>query len=89
MKNSCKTNNLLRGATLMLAAALIFIAYHASAANDKVTICHMPGGNVENRHEIRIPQSAVNAHLQHGDHVGVCNFGPPEVPEEHLTGPIL
>jgi hypothetical protein len=38
----------------------------------KVTICHVPPGNPGNRHTITVGESAVSAHLRHGDSVGPC-----------------
>ena len=38
----------------------------------KVTICHMPPGNTENAKTITISESAVAAHLAHGDSLGTC-----------------
>ncbi|MDX2359452.1 MAG: hypothetical protein QNK23_01505 [Crocinitomicaceae bacterium] len=43
---------------------------------DKMTICHHPPGNPENRQELEIPVSAWAAHQAHGDTEGAC----PEVP---------
>ena len=40
---------------------------------DKVTICHRPPGNPGNAKTITISQSAVAAHLAHGDSLGGCN----------------
>ena len=39
----------------------------------KVTICHVPPGNSGNYHTIRIGESAVDAHLAHGDSMGECD----------------
>jgi hypothetical protein len=40
---------------------------------EKVTICHIPPGNPENRHTITVGAPAVEAHVtQHGDFVGAC-----------------
>ena len=39
----------------------------------KVEICHIPPGNPENVHSIRISENALTAHLAHGDLVGACN----------------
>jgi len=37
---------------------------------DKVTICHIPPGDPENRHTITIGASAVPAHVRnHGDYI--------------------
>ena len=40
--------------------------------NDKVTICHIPPGNPDNAHTIRVSENAVDAHLDHGDTLGKC-----------------
>ncbi|ATX78960.1 hypothetical protein Ga0123461_0523 [Mariprofundus aestuarium] len=38
----------------------------------KVDVCHIPPGNPSNAHTINIDQSAVDAHLAHGDYLGEC-----------------
>jgi|GEM_PF-1379856 len=38
----------------------------------KVTICHIPPGNPSNAHTINVGEPAVEAHLDHGDYLGVC-----------------
>jgi hypothetical protein len=38
----------------------------------KVTICHIPPGNPDNPHTITVGESAVDAHLAHGDYEGPC-----------------
>jgi hypothetical protein len=40
--------------------------------NDKVKICHIPPGNPDNAHTIRVSENAVDAHLDHGDYKGEC-----------------
>jgi LPXTG-motif cell wall-anchored protein len=45
----------------------------------KVVICHTPPGNPENRHTIEVSESAVPAHLAHGDTLGPCPVYPPTV----------
>jgi hypothetical protein len=40
--------------------------------NDKVKICHIPPGNPDNAHTIRVSENAVDAHLEHGDTLGKC-----------------
>ena len=41
----------------------------------KVTICHIPPGNPNNKHTIQVGWSALWAHLNHGDYIGTCNTG--------------
>jgi hypothetical protein len=38
----------------------------------KTTICHVPPGNPGNAHTLCVGNSAVPAHLAHGDHLGAC-----------------
>ncbi len=38
----------------------------------KVTLCHIPNGNPANAHEITVGESAVAAHIIHGDTIGRC-----------------
>ena len=40
----------------------------------KAVVCHIPAGNPKNQHTIEIGQSAVAAHLAHGDTLGPCPF---------------
>ena len=52
------------------AAALVGTALSgesASAGEPQVTICHVPPGNPANAHRITVGESAVSAHLAHGD----------------------
>ncbi len=43
----------------------------------KVDVCHIPPGNPDNFHTIKINENAVPAHLAHGDVLGVCeDVGP-------------
>lgn len=42
----------------------------------KVTICHIPPGNPEAAHTIKIGRSALEAHLAHGDVIGECPGAP-------------
>ena len=47
-----------------------------NSSNDhetKVTVCHIPPGNTNNYHTIRVGESAVDAHLAHGDSLGECD----------------
>jgi len=38
-----------------------------------VVVCHVPPGNPENEHSIRVSINAVYAHLAHSDALGPCN----------------
>ena len=38
----------------------------------QVTICHIPPGNHDNGHTITVGESAVKAHMAHGDKLGAC-----------------
>lgn len=51
------------------------IPFSLSAASAKVTICHIPPGNIENPQTITINENAAPAHLAHGDTVGQCPSG--------------
>ena len=43
------------------------------AGEDKVTLCHIPPGNPDNKKTITVGASAVDAHLAHGDTLGPCS----------------
>ena len=45
------------------------------ADSKKTTVCHIPPGNPANEHTICVGNSAVPAHLAHGDHLGSCCAG--------------
>ncbi|HET9334296.1 MAG TPA: hypothetical protein VFQ21_12030, partial [Gemmatimonadota bacterium] len=57
----------------------------------KVLVCHVPSGNPENAHTIEVGESAVPAHLAHGDTEGACegdvsgDDGSEEDPEDDGT----
>jgi len=86
--------NFITFVTIMLVALGATGVY--AAGNTKVTICHIPPGNPENAHTIVVNQSAVAAHLEHGDTLGPCigaplftsyiNPGDPLVLTEHSSG---
>ncbi|MBV8758512.1 MAG: hypothetical protein JO257_14600 [Deltaproteobacteria bacterium] len=43
------------------------------ADTKKTTVCHVPPGNPSNAHTICVGNSAVPAHLDHGDFLGTCS----------------
>jgi hypothetical protein len=49
-----------------------------SEESGKAVICHYPPGNSGNRHTIEVGQSAVSAHLAHGDTLGPCPSDNPD-----------
>ena len=57
-------------------AALAFVSplllFGSTAMAGKVDICHVPPGNPSNANTINVSQSAVPAHLAHGDTAGAC-----------------
>ncbi len=57
------------------AAAGISLASLEACTPPGVPICHVPPGNPSNRHTITVGESAVAAHLRHGDHRGRCEDG--------------
>ena len=50
----------------------IVLTSSSSSSVGKVTICHIPPGNVENAHTITIGKPALRAHLAHHDVMGAC-----------------
>jgi hypothetical protein len=44
----------------------------ANQYGNSVVICHRPPGNPDNRHTLIVGESAVAAHLAHGDTIGAC-----------------
>jgi hypothetical protein len=54
------------------AAAGVSLASRKPCAPPLVPICHLPPGNPGNRHTIHVGESAVPAHLAHGDFEGRC-----------------
>jgi hypothetical protein len=64
---------------IMLIVGLVVTAVTQQAAfaqptnPKKVTICHIPPGNPEERHTITVGAPSVAAHVrEHGDTIGVC-----------------
>jgi hypothetical protein len=45
------------------------------SSGGNATICHYPGGNKNKGHTLSVGQSAVAAHLAHGDKLGPCGEG--------------
>ena len=69
-----------RKALVVAGCCLGLVAFHAPdaiAKNAKVEVCHIPPGNPDNAHTITISENALQAHLDHGDHVGACESDPP------------
>jgi len=58
---------------VLVIALAAFGATGAQVAPPKVNVCHVPPGDPENFHTIKINESALAAHLAHGDVAGACN----------------
>ena len=56
----------------VLLVALSGLVTPVLASEQQVTICHRPPGNPQNVQTIAVGQSAVPAHLGHGDTLGAC-----------------
>ena len=52
--------------TALVVVSALFSSF-TNTANDKITICHIPPGNVDNCHEITISMNALQTHLNHHD----------------------
>jgi len=55
---------------LLIAALFVAVSVRPVQAGNKVEVCHVPPGNPENAHFIDVDESAVEAHLAHGDYTG-------------------
>lgn len=71
MKTLQKFIKLIVVAVVLLLSGLV-LGFNSKAAPAKITICHMPPGNVENCHEISVSMNALQAHLDYGDDM-VCH----------------
>ena len=60
------------GSSVTLSITINVVDVRCGNKNDKVTVCHIPPGNPDNRHDICISPNAVQAHLNHGDQLGSC-----------------
>ncbi|MDH3201192.1 MAG: PQQ-binding-like beta-propeller repeat protein [Myxococcales bacterium] len=52
----------------------LYPPWGGGGGHHEVLICHVPPGNPDNAHEIWVGESAVPAHLDHGDTLGACPF---------------
>lgn len=58
------------------------------AKEEKITICHVPLGNTDLKHNLTIGKSALEAHLAHSDAIGACPQEPaPTVPTPTTPSP--
>ncbi len=62
----------MRRVVLAIMFVVLVTSVSSAAPPAKVTICHVPPGNPANAHTITIAESAVPAHLAHGDYLGAC-----------------
>lgn len=64
-----------RKALLFIHCSIGIAGFHISGAlaeEAKVDVCHVPPGNPENAQTLTISESALGAHLEHGDVAGAC-----------------
>lgn len=75
MKNHTKylkKHLLFAGIFIFSAISFGFVEFNKeTTTSKKITICHVPPGNPDNCHEIKISKNALQAHLNHGDRL-VC-----------------
>lgn len=64
---------LLLSVTIFCFGALVAMPEIASAGSAKVNVCHLPPGNLDNYHTIRISENAMSKHLAHGDLAEDCD----------------
>ncbi len=62
---------------MALAVAWVFgvalLGGPAEAVSSTVEVCHFPPGTPDDFHTVTISESALAAHLEHGDRTGACN----------------
>ena len=56
-------------------------------AGEKIIVCHIPPGEPSNKQTIEIGESALDAHLAHGDTIGACVSPLPPPPPSATTKP--
>ena len=56
-----------------LVAHVQLLSSATAAPQPKVEVCHIPPGNPANFHTIKVGESALSAHLDHGDFAGPCD----------------
>ena len=71
MKSLQKFSKLIVIAVVIVLSGLT-LGFKSNAHPSKITVCHMPPGNVENCQEISVSMNALQAHLDHGDDL-VCH----------------
>jgi len=64
---------LLIGVLIVLVISVFVLAEDKGKKEHKITICHFPPGNPDNVRTISIDESALEAHLAHGDTLGDCS----------------
>lgn len=61
------------GARLGLLSTALLAITTIAQGETQVTLCHVPPDNPGNAHTISVGESAVGAHLAHGDRLGSCS----------------
>ena len=62
----------LDGLAFLATDSRFLVAGAAAAGGAKVDVCHIPPGNPDNAHTINVSDSALSAHMAHGDTEGAC-----------------
>ena len=73
---------------VLCASALPLAAAPGESETTKVAVCHAPPGNPDKPKTLTLPESAVPAHLAHGDRLGECGYPPISSSEGYLLGPL-
>jgi hypothetical protein len=85
MKEEANNASIVTIALLAVVAGLVVVtvvttqqaAFADKGGQAKVTQCHIPPGNPENRHEVTTGEPSVAAHIRnHGDYIGPCQPNP-------------
>ena len=66
-----------RSTTLAIAALTLWLVpaggfAQGNSGKSRVTICHIPPGNPDAQHTLRVPEPALHSHESHGDVLGPC-----------------
>lgn len=75
------SNKQMGGGTINVYVSNNYSSTGSLSTSGKTIICHIPPGNPDKAHTLSVANSAVAAHLAHGDYLGECNA-------DHYSGDI-